>query len=99
LAPPQARAPSLVIYLQATPETLIARVRKRGVEIERSIGDAYLTILAESYTRFFHNYDAAPVMVVNSENINFVDRDDDFQLLVTRIEAMRGHREYFNRGE
>ncbi len=99
LAPPQGRAPSLVIYLQATPETLIARVRKRGVEIERSIGDAYLTILAESYTRFFHNYDAAPVMVVNSENINFVDRDDDFQLLVTRIEAMRGHREYFNRGE
>ncbi|MDS4014497.1 MAG: deoxynucleoside kinase [Candidatus Accumulibacter sp.] len=99
LAPPQPPAPSLVIYLQAAPETLIARVRKRGVEVERGIGDAYLSILAESYTRFFHNYDAAPVMVVNSEHINFVDRDDDFQLLVTRIEAMRGHREYFNRGE
>lgn len=99
LAPPQPPTPSLVIYLQAAPETLIARVRKRGVDMERSIGDAYLTVLAESYTRFFHNYDAAPVMVVNSENINFVDRDDDFQLLVKRIEAMRGHREYFNRGE
>ena len=95
----QSAAPDLVIYLQAKPETLIARVRKRGVDMERKISDAYLTILAESYTRFFHNYDAAPVMVVNSENLNFVDRDDDFHLLVQRIESMRGHREYFNRGE
>ena len=99
LVSPQASTPDLVIYLQARPDTLIARVRKRGLEMERRIDDAYLTVLAESYLRFFHHYDAAPVMVVNSENINFVDSDDDFQLLVTRIEAMRGHREYFNRGE
>ena len=96
---PQMASPDLVIYLQARPETLIARVRKRGIDMERKISDAYLTVLAESYTRFFHNYDAAPVMVVNSENLNFVDKDDDFQLLVQRIESMRSHREYFNRGE
>ena len=96
---PGTATPDLVIYLQARPETLIARVRKRGVDMERRIGDAYLTVLAESYMHFFHSYDAAPVMVVNSENLNFVDSDDDFQLLVKRIEAMRGHREYFNRGE
>ncbi len=42
---------------------------------------------------------AAPVMVVNSENLNFVDRDDDFRLLIERIETMRGQRGYFNRGE
>lgn len=98
MAPPVA-APDLLIYLQAKPETLIARVRRRGLDMERRIDDAYLTVVAESYMRFFHHYDAAPVMVVNSENINFVDSDDDFQLLVRRIEAMRGHREYFNRGE
>jgi deoxyguanosine kinase len=98
LSPPAA-PPDLVIYLQARPETLIARVRKRGLDMERRIDDAYLAVLAESYMRFFHDYDAAPVMVVNSESINFIDRDDDFQLLVKRIEAMRGHREYFNRGE
>lgn len=98
LSPPATR-PDLVIYLQASPETLIARVRRRGVDMERRIDDAYLTVLAESYMHFFHDYDAAPVMVVNSENINFVDSDDDFQLLVRRIAAMRGHREYFNRGE
>jgi deoxyadenosine/deoxycytidine kinase len=67
--------------------------------MERKISDDYLVLLGESYTRFFHNYDAAPVMVVNSENLNFVDKDDDFQLLVQRIAAMRGHREYFNRGD
>lgn len=96
---PQAPTPDLVIYLQARPETLIARVRKRGVDIERRISDDYLTQLAERYSRFFYNYNAAPVMVVNSENLNFVDRDDDFRLLLERIEAMRGQRGYFNRGE
>ena len=91
--------PDLVIYLQAKPETLVARVRKRGVEMEHAISDDYLIRLGEGYTRFFHNYDAAPVMVVNSENLNFVDHSDDFQLLVQRIESMRGPREYFNRGD
>ena len=67
--------------------------------MERRITDAYLTLLAERYSRFFYNYSAAPVMVVNSENLNFVDRDDDFRLLLERIEAMRGQRGYFNRGE
>jgi deoxyadenosine/deoxycytidine kinase len=96
---PASVAPDLVIYLQARPETLVARVRKRGIDMERKISDDYLILLGESYTRFFHGYDAAPVMVVNSENLNFVDNDDDFQLLIQRIESMRGHREYFNRGD
>lgn len=96
---PQAPTPDLVIYLQARPETLIARVRKRGIDMERRISDDYLTRLAERYSRFFYNYNAAPVMVVNSENLNFADRDDDFRLLLERIEAMRGQRGYFNRGE
>ena len=96
---PAAIAPDLVIYLQAKPETLVSRVRKRGIEMERKISDDYLIILGESYTRFFHTYTAAPVMVVNSENLNFADNEDDFLLLVQRIESMRGPREYFNRGD
>ena len=91
-------APDLVIYLQASPETLISRVRKRGIEMERKISDDYLALLGETYTRFFHDYAAAPVIVVNSERLNFVDDPDDFLLLVQRIETMRGPREYFNRG-
>jgi len=96
---PASVPPDLVIYLQAKPETLVSRVRKRGVEMERKISDDYLIILGESYTRFFHTYTAAPVMVVNSENLNFADNADDFHLLVQRIESMRGPREYFNRGD
>ena len=92
-------APDLVIYLQARPETLINRVRKRGIDMERKIDDDYLTLLGENYTRFFHDYTAAPVIIVNSENLNFVDNPDDFLLLVQRIETMRGPREYFNRGD
>ena len=67
--------------------------------MERRISDDYLMLLGESYTRFFHHYDDAPVMVVNSENLNFADSTDDFLLLVQRIESMRGRREYFNRGD
>ena len=74
-------------------------MRKRGIEMERKISDDYLIVLGESYTRFFHTYTAAPVMVVNSENLNFADNEDDFLLLVQRIESMRGPREYFNRGD
>jgi len=96
---PASVAPDLVIYLQAKPETLVSRVRKRGVEMERKISDDYLIILGENYTRFFHTYTAAPVMVVNSENLNFADNADDFHLLVQRIESMRGPREYLNRGD
>lgn len=96
---PQAPAPDLVIYLQANPETLIGRIRRRGIEMERRIDDDYLRRLADTYSRFFYHYNAAPVMIVNSENLNFVDNDDHFQLLLDRLNAMRGSREYFNRGE
>ena len=54
--------------------------------------------LAETYARFFHQYDAAPVLIVNSENLNFVDSAGDFDLLLQRIAAMRGPREFFSLG-
>jgi deoxyadenosine/deoxycytidine kinase len=93
---PQAPTPDLVIYLQAQPETLIERVARRGNPIESGITEAYLRALAESYTRFFHDYDAAPVLVVNSEHLNPIDHAGDFALLLAQIERMRGKREYFN---
>jgi deoxyguanosine kinase len=94
---PQTVAPDLVIYLQATPEVLFDRVRRRGVQYERSIGADYLADLAEGYSRLFYHYDASPLLIVNSENLNFVESDRDFDLLLQRIEAMRGPREFFNR--
>ncbi|HEY8607478.1 MAG TPA: deoxynucleoside kinase [Noviherbaspirillum sp.] len=96
---PQAPAPDLVIYLQAQPETLVDRVRKRGIAMEAGISEQYLYRLSESYSRFFYHYDAAPLLTVNTEHLNPVDRDEDFQLLLKHIENMRGKREYFNLGE
>ncbi|MDO8437990.1 MAG: deoxynucleoside kinase [Nitrosomonadaceae bacterium] len=95
---PQAPQPDLVIYLQASPDTLVERVKRRGSAFEKSISEDYLWRLAETYTRFFYQYETAPVMIVNSENLNFVDKQEDFDLLLQRLEQMRGPREYFNRG-
>src|SRR5262245_24895884 len=82
---PRAPAPDLVIYLQASAETLIERVRRRGVAYERNIPDDYLVQLAETYARFFYQFDAAPVLIVNSDHLNFVDQPGDFDLLLRRV--------------
>ena len=95
---PQAPAPDLVVYLQASPETLIDRVRRRGVAYERAIPDEYLERLVEIYARFFYQYDLAPVLTVNSDNLNFVDQPGDFDLLLSRIAGLRGPREFFSMG-
>jgi deoxyadenosine/deoxycytidine kinase len=96
---PQAPAPDLVVYLQASPETLVERVRRRGVAYEHGMSDEYLVRLAEAYARFFYQYDAAPVLTVNSDHLNFVDQPGDFALLLSRMAGMRGPREFFSMGE
>ena len=95
---PQAPAPDLVIYLRAPVETLIQRVNRRGNIYERNISEDYLRRLAESYTEFFYQYEKSPLLIVNSSRLNFVDRSEDFELLLQLINAMRGGREFFNRG-
>ena len=94
---PQAPVPDLVIYLQAEPATMIERVRRRGHAHEAPISESYLTRLAERYTRFFHHYDAAPLLIINADHFNFIDTDADFALLLRHIREMRGRREYVNR--
>ena len=95
---PQASAPDLVIYLQADPATLLERAKKRGRAYERGLSEAYLAELARAYSDFFYHYEAAPLLIVNSEHLNFAERDADFNLLVERIRDMRGAREFFNLG-
>jgi deoxyguanosine kinase len=94
---PQAPPPDLVIYLQASVNTLVARVRKRGNPVENGIDDDYLRRLSEAYTRYFYNYADSPLLIVNSERLNFVDNPEHLDLLVERIQGMRGGREFFNR--
>jgi deoxyguanosine kinase len=94
-----APAPDIVIYLQAPVETLVERVHRRGVHYERTIGAHYLARLADAYSHYFYAYDAAPLLIVNSERLNFVDDPDHLNLLLARIGTMRGQREFFNLGQ
>src|SRR5258706_15848174 len=94
---PTAPAPDLVIYLQASPRHLLERIGKRGNPIESGISEEYLAALCEAYTRFFYQYNSAPLLTINSEHMNPAGNDADFALLIDRISQMRGRREYFNR--
>jgi deoxyguanosine kinase len=94
---PQTPTPDLVIYLQANPDTLIERVKRRGNPIEAPMSEEYLRALSDSYSHFFHYYDAAPVLIVNNQHLNPIDSDEDFELLVKLIQNMKGRREFFNR--
>jgi len=88
--------PNLVIYLQAPVATLQQRIRKRGIVFEQRIEDEYLQRLSDSYMHFFHAYDAAPLLIVNADTIDFVHRESDYQLLLEKICEMNSGRHYFN---
>ena len=94
---PQAPVPDLVIYLQASVNTLVARVRKRGDALDAGMDEDYLRRVSEAYTRYFYDYADGPLLIVNSEKLNFVDTSGHLDLLIERIDAMRGGREFFNR--
>jgi deoxyguanosine kinase len=94
-----APAPDLVIYLDASPSALLTRIAERGRPMEVSISEAYLEQLCEAYTRFFYQYEAAPLMTVNTEHLDPANDDADFELLLDRVRQMRGRREFFNRGD
>lgn len=95
---PQVPRPDLVIYLHARVDTLVQRIRRRGIDYEKAIETDYLTALAEAYSQFFHVYDASPLLIVNCERLNFADDDEHLELLVARIAEMREGREYLNLG-
>lgn len=92
------RPPDLVIYLQASVPTLMGRVKRRGSPFEKNISEDYLRQVADSYARFFHQYEDAPLMIINSENLNLVDNPGNFRLLLERVNVMRSRREYFDQG-
>jgi deoxyguanosine kinase len=88
--------PDLVLYLQAPVETLLARIGKRGIAYESGIDAAYLTRLNDAYARFFHEYDKAPLLIVNAANIDPVANQADYDELVAAIRRMKKGRMYYN---
>ena len=88
--------PDLVIYLQAPVDVLLERIRKRDRDYERHIDADYLQRLVDAYTRFFHQYEDAPLLIVNAAGFNPVDNQMDYSALLEQIEEARAGRHYFN---
>ncbi len=77
--------PDFVVYLQASVPTLIERIKQRDREMERKIEPSYLLALSEQYNRHFLHYQDAPVMIVNTDNIDFVNNEMDLENLIKEI--------------
>jgi deoxyadenosine/deoxycytidine kinase len=92
----EAPAPDLVVYLQAPVEVLLARIQKRGRPQERRMEAAYLKRLSDAYTDFFYHYDKSPLLIINAAEINPIERERDYQLLLQQICSVRSGKHYFN---
>ena len=87
----QLPTPDLVIYLQATPEVLKKRLKKKNAPGERAISEEYMEEVVKAYEHFFFHYTASDLLVVNTSEIDFVDRHQDLQELLRRLtEPIKG---------
>ena len=92
----EAPVPDLVIYLQASVDSLLRRLVRRNSSYDRYVERAYLEKLTEAYARFFHAYDDGPLLIVNASQIDPVNNDADYQQLFQQIERTTGGRHFFN---
>lgn len=93
---PQIAVPDLVVYLQSSPRRLIKNIRIRSRVYERQISEEYINELNEAYNRFFWNYDASPLLVVNADNIDFVEKEEQLNNLVETISQPMKGTQYYN---
>jgi deoxyguanosine kinase len=87
--------PDLVIYLQASMETLLKRIKKRGRAYEKSISSSYLQEVSEAYSHYFYRYDETPLLVVNTNDIDFVHTPEHFDALVEQIRNAQKGTQYY----
>jgi len=88
--------PDLVVYLQAPVDVLLERITKRGIRYEQQIERAYLERLNEAYAKFFHEYEAAPLLIVNAASIDPINNQSDYDELLAAIQRMKRGRLYYN---
>lgn len=91
-----APTPDLVIYLQAPVDVLMERIARRGIRYEQQIERAYLEKLMEAYARYFHEYSASPLLIVNAAQVDFVSNDAGYEQLVEQVLRTKRGRHYFN---
>jgi deoxyadenosine/deoxycytidine kinase len=91
----QVPAPDLVVYLQVQPETLRRRIAKKNVEMAHQISDEYLEEVVKAYEHFFFHYKRSNLLVVDTSEIDFVDRNEDLQELLRRLSQPVQGTQYF----
>ena len=87
--------PDLIIYLQASTDILIDRIKKRGLDVEKHIKKKYIESVNELYMKHFHEYTSSPVLIINTSNVNINDKND-YQLLIEEISSDINGKKYFN---
>ena len=88
--------PDLVIYLQADPGTLLDRIKKRGILMERDISIEYIVNLSNAYNKFFYTYEESPVLIVNTTHLDPIHKSEDFDLIMNQLKIFKGRRAFFN---
>ena len=88
--------PDLVIYLQASVDSLLERIARRGIAYERAIDRRYLERLTDAYARFFHSYNEGPLLIVNASQIDPISNESDYEQLFQQIERTTGGRHFYN---
>jgi deoxyguanosine kinase len=88
--------PDLVVYLQAPVDVLLERIAKRGINYEQHIERHYLERLNEAYARFFHEFESAPLLIVNAAAIDPINNQADYDELLAAIRRMKRGRLYYN---
>jgi deoxyguanosine kinase len=91
----QAPIPDLVIYLQAKPETLRKRIAKKNVPFEHRISDDYVAAVVKAYDHFFFQYKSSDLLVIETSEIDFIDRNEDLQELLRRLSQPVKGTQYF----
>jgi deoxyadenosine/deoxycytidine kinase len=91
-----APTPDLVIYLQASVDVLLSRIQRRAIDFEQNISRDYLEAINEAYSEFFLYYDDAPLLIVNADELDVINRQQDYAQLVDYLLNIRNGRHYFN---
>ncbi|MDP1675854.1 MAG: deoxynucleoside kinase [Bacteroidota bacterium] len=89
--------PDLVVYLQSSTERLLGNIKKRGRSFEENMSQEYIKDLNEAYNYFFFRYKSAPLLIINSTEIDFVNEKEDFEDLLDQIlKTEKAPVEYYN---
>jgi len=92
---PQVPRPDMVVYLAADPHTLMRRIKERGRDFERKISIDYLEEVCRAYNYYFFNYTRTPLLVVNTDEIDFVNREEDLLDLIAQISSCTSGTRYY----